>query len=232
MDEQTARRLSDLTTEFYARTAASFSATRQTPWAGWERLLGLCGITRTSSLRVLDLACGNLRFERFLVERAGSVRAWACDNCDELVPDPPCPTTYQHVDLATSPHEVAAPACDLAVSFGFMHHLPTVHAREELLATLAEHTRPGGWVAVSFWQFAQDPRLAAKARPVADGEPGDFTLGWQNDPTAQRYCHSFEEAEIDDLAASVANMAREGTRFHADGKSGRLNRYLVLQRRS
>ncbi|MDO4796589.1 MAG: class I SAM-dependent methyltransferase [Coriobacteriales bacterium] len=232
MDTQTARRLSDLTTTFYAHSAASFSATRQAPWAGWEQVLDLCGITQSANLRVLDLACGNLRFERFLAERVCGVQAWACDNCDDLVGNPPCPTTYQHVDLATRPCDVVAPLCDLSVSFGFMHHLPTVHQREELLKTLVAHTRPGGWVAVSFWQFAEDPRLRAKAQPVEGGDPGDYILGWQNDPEAQRYCHSFDDAEIDALAAHVASDACETARFLADGKSGKLNQYLVLRRRA
>ena len=36
-DTATIRQLNTLTSEFYAREAASFSATRQSPWHGWER---------------------------------------------------------------------------------------------------------------------------------------------------------------------------------------------------
>ncbi len=234
MRPDTARRLSDLTTQFYARSAASFSATRQSPWKGWERLIEVCQIDGRADkrpLHVLDLACGNLRFERFLAERVGTVRAWAYDNCDELVGQAPCPTTYTHLDLAEHPGRVSAPPCDLCVSFGFMHHLPTHAQRAALLSTLVEHARPGGWVAVSFWQFAHDARLLAKARPIEDGEPGDYLLGWQDDAQAQRYCHSFEETQIDELAASVRGHAREEARFSADGRSKDLNRYLVLRRK-
>jgi SAM-dependent methyltransferase len=233
MERDTARRLSDLTTQFYARSAASFSATRQSPWKGWERLLETCGIDRqddTRTLDVLDLACGNLRFERFLVEHVGHVRAWAYDNCDELVGQPPCPMSYTHLDLAEHPEQVSAPPCDLCVSFGFMHHLPTLAQRKALVSVLVKHARPDGWVAVSFWQFAHDPRLRAKARPVEGGEPEDFLLGWQDDAHAQRYCHSFEETEIDELAYSMRGYAREEARFSADGRSGDLNRYLILRR--
>ena len=230
MDQHVARRLSDLTTSFYAHATASFSATRQAPWLGWERLLELCVFVPTHELRVLDLACGNLRFERFLCERFASVRAWAVDNCDELVSTAPCSTKYQHVDLAQSPHDVEAPLCDLSVSFGFMHHLPLLEQRQHVLNVLVEHTRPGGWICVSFWQFAKNPRLRAKARPVEEGEPGDYLLGWQDDAQAQRYCHSFEEEEIDELVASVVPHAAEVARYSADGKTGNLNRYVLLRR--
>ena len=35
---QVIRKLNALTSDFYAREAASFSATRQAPWHGWERV--------------------------------------------------------------------------------------------------------------------------------------------------------------------------------------------------
>ena len=96
MDMQEARRLSDITNEFYRTVHASFSATRQSPWAGWERVAevtfpdadggaaggGTAGGSR--AFDVLDLACGNLRFERFLAGLVPDARVWAVDICDEL----------------------------------------------------------------------------------------------------------------------------------------------------
>lgn len=38
---QVIRKLNALTSDFYAREAASFSATRQAPWHGWEKAWGL-----------------------------------------------------------------------------------------------------------------------------------------------------------------------------------------------
>lgn len=102
---ETVRRLNALTSDFYAREAASFSATRLAPWHGWEKAWGiiathdpvLATLARvdgahegelpsvTEPLAVLDLGCGNLRFERFLAKRvAGPVRVVATDNCPDL----------------------------------------------------------------------------------------------------------------------------------------------------
>lgn len=229
MDEATARELTAMTNAFYQQVAASFSATRQSAWQGWERVVETAVLDGCTEVDVLDAACGNLRFERFLAERVPTVRAWVVDNCEDLRGDAPCVTHYQHVDLATRPDDIDAPPCDLAVCFGFMHHLPLVGQRADLLRVLVDHTRPGGHVAISFWQFAKDPRLRAKATPVEGGEPGDYVLGWQGRADVRRYCHSFSEAEVDALADSVRPRAIECARFSADGKSGSLNRYLVLR---
>ena len=58
---------------------------------------------------------------------------------------------------------------------------------------------------------------------------GDYLLGWRNTPGAYRYCHSFSDEETDSLVASVADKAKCVARFRADGRTGNLNEYLVLQ---
>ena len=88
MDIATARLLCDMTSDFYRQQAASFSQTRQAPWPGWRtcvdvlRRAGLGG-----DVAVLDLACGNLRFESFLAESLAPAACtfYAVDNCDGLV---------------------------------------------------------------------------------------------------------------------------------------------------
>lgn len=113
---QVIRKLNDLTSDFYAREATSFSATRQAPWHGWEKAWELIAAPDAAqgpfpshaavrdslssraaripddfasnskdSLAVLDLGCGNLRFERFLAERTNApLRVTALDNCPDL----------------------------------------------------------------------------------------------------------------------------------------------------
>ena len=197
MDKDFARKMSDMTTDFYARTSASFGATRQGAWPGWERLLAETRVASSSKTRLFDVACGNLRFERFLAERVSRLEAWAIDNC--------------------------------SVSFGFMHHLPLFSQRVLLLQELVRRTKPGGSVVVAFWQFAADERLRAKARPVEGGEGNDYLLGWQDRTDVARYCHFCDEDEIDLLVQGVLPLAQESTRFYADGRSRRLNRYVVLR---
>ena len=261
MDAATARALIELDTAFYRAHAESFSATRQAPWQGWRQVTEfLRSRDAVAGARsVLDLACGNLRFERFLAaELAGCTLAFhAVDNCPELVDAPASERAVRlhTVDilgelLAGNDPLAGIPRGDVAVCFGFMHHVPGFELRRAVLDALLAHTEPGGVVALSFWQFMQDERLARKARatteahapelpggsgPAISGgaglETGDYLLPWQDSERALRYCHHFDDAEIDRLVATLpAGAAREVARFSADGRSGDLNRYLILER--
>ena len=256
MDNALAYRLSELTGEFYAQVAESFSATRQTPWAGWQRLYEQCSLGRGAELRICDLACGNLRFERFVSEKrmaagiAGGLQVFAFDNCDALEADAHIDhahVLYTHADVAEILYEgsdlrrvLGDSVCDVAVCFGFMHHLALGSWRERVLEALLSCVEPGGFVAVSFWQLSQSEKLLDKARAFTEiAAPelgvyglgaGDYLLGWQSRTDVARYCHDFSEEEIDGLVAGVEDMAREVTRFSADGATGNLNRYVVLRR--
>ncbi|MEC4272815.1 class I SAM-dependent methyltransferase [Adlercreutzia sp. R25] len=261
------RQLSALTTEFYAREAASFSVTRQAPWHGWEKAWEVISEQRPSlaaePLAVLDVGCGNLRFERFLATHTrGPVAVCALDNCTALAEDGTAPLSerftleFQETDLVEhllNNHgtPLANPGtCDIAVAFGLMHHVPTFALRTRILQELISALRPGGFALVSFWQFLNDPRLAAKAEAVTAAgraehnlplfQENDFLLGWQEAERVYRFCHHTPDAEIDALLANVQQALaqahsssptfRELARFSADGKPGNLNRYVILQR--
>lgn len=257
MEKETARELIALNNRFYADNAASFSATRGAPWQGWERVLEearAAGTLEGDEVKVLDAACGNLRFERWLAGELArkTLEAHAFDNCEDLITRPwPAGTLFRQTDilqdlLADRDPFGHAPACDLVACFGFFHHVPGHELRKRLLAALLDHVRPGGVLALSLWRFMDDARLARKAAEterVAAGQPpypgfnmgaldpNDHLLGWQDETGSFRYCHHFTEDEVDGLAASVGLRAEEIARFTADGASGKLNRYLVLRKR-
>ena len=189
----------------------------------------------SKTTKVLDLACGNLRFERYLMRDEPNLQAWAVDNCVSLAQvSEPSNVTFQELDIVNTLLSgrdlcaaIAAPLCDLSVCFGFLHHVAMPEHRQAVLRALVEHTRSGGLVAVSLWQLEKSPRILAKARPLED--KGDYLLGWQNQTNVWRYCHSFSEHEVDLLALGVSDVAREVARFSADGKTDDLNRYILLQ---
>ena len=288
MNEATIRALSQLNNEFYANQHESFSATRQAPWDGWRRVAAALE-KRGRSLDVLDVACGNMRFERYLLESFPHIR-WkftGVDSCDALaaaggggkLKD----TRYVHVDvidrlledmplaaylsassatvdavrdaapfantlqsdaaLAGAPLADALTAShagnpfDAAVSFGFMHHIPSDRLRLAFARRLVESVRPGGVVALSFWQFANDGKLASKAFESTERallaydfelEENDYIIGWNNLEGAYRYCHSFTEEEIQRMVEELGPAVELLDRFGADGRNGRLNGYLVL----
>ena len=258
MDEGLALRLCALTGEFYRANAESFSQTRQSPWQGWVRLLEVMDARAAERelLRVLDVACGNLRFERYLADALPDrvLSGYAVDNCDPLVEagersefGPLSRMVFQNLDAIERlsagclRESLEAPdaSCDLAVSFGFMHHVPLERWRAELLRALIAKVRPGGFVAVSFWRFLNSDKLARKAQETTgraldelglpELPPNDYLLGWQDTQGLYRYCHHFDEQEIERLLAAVADSAELVSRFEADGKTGNLNEYVVLR---
>jgi SAM-dependent methyltransferase len=256
MNAQTAKILCELNNAFYRENGASFAATRQTPWPGWKRCLevlrdaGDCP-GEQQDLSVFDLACGNLRFQTFLAAALPktNIAFYAVDNCNDLVPAVPF-VHYQSLDILAELQEgrsihdrVTAPTCDLSVSFGFMHHVPSQEYREKILASLVKQTRPGGYLVVSFWQFLNNETLRDKAlvthrraleelelRALSDElDANDYLLGWQGIPGAYRYCHSFTKVEIDQLVKLATSRATVVSRFVSDGRTNNLNTYLILR---
>ena len=207
-------------------------------------------------LCVLDLACGNLRFERYLADALPGrmLSGYAVDNCDPLVEagersefGPLSRMVFQNLDAIERlsagclRESLEAPdaSCDLAVSFGFMHHVPLERWRAELLRALIAKVRPGGFGAVSFWRFLNSDKLARKAQETTSRAldelglpelpPNDYLLGWQDTQGLYRYCHHFDEQEIERLLVAVADSAELVSRFEADGKTGNLNEYVVMR---
>ena len=252
----TAERLSRVTSEFYAQQAQSFSATRQMPWQGWQRCLdAMPQLLVDEKPSVLDVGCGNLRFARFLRNEAGIVPAkyFAVDNCKPLVESGEADIhiselAFIELDVIKSlldntlSSRLTVPACDLVVAFGFLHHVPGAQKRIQLLRTLLEKTKPGRFVCISFWQFMNSQKLAAKAqKTTAQGlhalgidaselEEHDYLIGWQDKADTWRYCHHFSQDELDELLGSLGSDVRVCAQFSADGKDNNLNRYVILQR--
>ena len=291
VDSRTKKTLVELTNEFYASVADSFSETRSAPWQGWSRVVdcvtdtlgkepgareevalerAVCSVQESSvqeselgvasasarPLRVLDIGCGNLRFEKYLSARGVPFEATCVDNCEALMREGlgDVSPTSGAVHLVQA--DVMQPlmdgldvkmglgllpdSFDVAVAFGFLHHIPESDCRERLVKSLGSLIRPGGLVAVSFWQFERDDRILAKAQATTEVarstfaletlEKGDYLLGWQRDESVFRYCHSFSEEEISDLSERLSPDVREVLRFSADGKSGDLNRYVIWEK--
>lgn len=254
MNKNTAQALNELTRAFYRANADSFSETRQHAWRGWHALATLLAQERACSLKVLDIACGNFRLERFLAEALEGVEMeiWAYDNSEKLLATPfheeRMTLHATNVDLVASLLEgpdsthdcFSAPPCDVTACYGFMHHVPGFQHRAALLDALVEHTRRYGFIAVSFWQFMNDKRLEGKALATTKRaleelgpmllEENDYLMGWKDTKGFYRYCHHFDMLEIERLSEHIGSRARLLESFDADGKGQKLNHYCIWQR--
>lgn len=126
------------------------------------------------------------------------------------------------------------------VCFGFFHHIPIQKWRIALLHEMLHAVDSHGIVAVSLWCFLRDRAMARRAHEAtqhaydmkyaslvpSDLGEGDYFLGWQNKPIF-RYCHSFSDREIDELA-NICPPEMRVMRFACDGKNGMSNEYLVF----
>lgn len=243
-------KIAQATKRFYQKQARSFSDTRTNAWRGWARLLAHIESLRPP-LSVLDIGCGNLRFERFLSEHEVAVEnVFALDQCSALLqsstsePDRITRIEADILDLLESEDALARfdiPLCSLTVCFALMHHIPTPLLRQELMHLLLSSTKRCGIIAVSFWQFSNDERIARKASVATKRaahaldiqltDARDAFLGWQDDESVFRFCHDFSNEEIDELKDfAEGHGARIVDDYHADGKRGDLNRYLVMEK--
>lgn len=193
MSRAAVRALCQLNTEFYERNAASFSQTRTAPWEGWRRCMAACGFDDSDGAAldqpanaqiadsVLDIACGNLRFEAFLANTYPHIdwSFFAVDNCEPLVASGQedvakkvhftCEDIVSNIldglpaaEPANVPALAAATPFDLVVSFGFLHHIPSFDLRRQFLLEALSQVKPGGYLVVSFWQFLNDSAKRAK----------------------------------------------------------------------
>ncbi len=183
MRHETRQALNDINRAFYREAAASFSATREAPWPGWERLihaieeLGL--LDGGAPLRIMDVGCGNGRFARFLADRlpgplsyvgldaSEPLLARAAEDTRELVADPGYDLLFETWDFVEEPFptHLQSESFEVINLSGVMHHVPSFELRRELLHTLHRSLAPGGLLVLALWQFAAEGRFAKKLIP-------------------------------------------------------------------
>ena len=244
MNDPTAHALNALNQRFYTDSAEEFATTRSAPWPGWQKLLPL--LRGRSRVAILDVGCGNGRFASFLSATLGAPFLYC--GIDASAPllalaEPALAgasgARLLQVDLVLGAPESLLPAerFDCVAVFGLLHHIPQESRRRALLRTLSERVAPGGFLALTFWDFAHEPRFEGKllrdpAPELADElEPGDLLLRWggAKAPPRLRYCHYTDEAEEARLLADLPLLPRLS--YASDGRSRRLNRYRILERR-
>ncbi|MYA07475.1 MAG: class I SAM-dependent methyltransferase [Holophagales bacterium] len=244
MNTPTQAALSRINRDFYSRHAADFDRTRHAGgWPGWRRVVETAAQTTNRPLRVLDLGCGNGRFALFL------------EHNSQLRQDRPF--VYHGIDLSSELIDHARAACEgldhirfevddienctlddstyhLVTLFGVLHHLPGFDTRRRALERAASAAGPGGLLALTCWQFGDDPGFERRRLDwaseadvdPAELEPGDHLLRWgPGNSQARRYCHHTDESELDRLTHGL--RLAEVARYRSDGPGGRQNLYWL-----
>ena len=233
MDDITITHLNAINRAFYGMTAVDFDQSRAGPWPGWDVLLPYLA----TPLSVLDVACGNGRFGRFLFERLGTnVTYHGVDSNPALLARARVVLAGHDAHLEQRDILTEAPASgsyDLVVLFGMLHHIPGHQQRREFMRTLAERVAPDGLLGFAAWRFYEYERFRRRFQPWPPdlvAEPGDYLLDWRRGTQAVRYCHHVDDDEH--AALITATGLRELASFRADGHTGDVNRYSILRRDS
>jgi tRNA (uracil-5-)-methyltransferase TRM9 len=233
--------LIELNQKFYLDNASSFHKTRQHPWNGWDQIASMLP---DPLLMAVDIGCGNGRWFGYLESDNRPQKAIGVDIDSFMLNQArhrftryPEFSFYQAdciQDLSKIMETLISDKASLITAFGLWHHIPSYELRLYNLHLLANRLSDRGVLCVSLWQFAQDQAYVHKLKDPSsvisqvgiessEFEPGDYFLGWQQESSALRYCHSFSDEEINRLATDL------GLPYKIIIGSGndRTNRYLV-----
>jgi tRNA (uracil-5-)-methyltransferase TRM9 len=250
MKPLTVLKLNEINEKFYGETAEYFSASRQMSWAGWEKLVKTIKDEKLRIKDVLDLGCGNGRFLKFISKEMPIESYLGIDQDEKLLEI--ARKTIRLPQLRSSSFKLRASSFDfcqcnllsrnapffkqkydLITLFGVLHHIPGQENRLKLLKTAFNSLSPSGVLTVSFWDFISEEKYRNRTTSwdkagilSSDVEKNDFLLDWKRGVNALRYCHYADEKEIQDYIELLTPA--KVTRFEADGKSGKLNKYLVV----
>ena len=244
MKRETVLALNALNQAFYAGIAPEWTESRRAAWPGFARTYELSSQPR----RVLDVGAGDGRFGAWLETHASPPieRYVGLDASPRLLTHARARELgarfhFEQLDFIAEDTALPEGPFDLVVLLGVLHHVPSFAARAHLLERLSQLLAAGGTLALTLWRLDRDPRFrrrlrsfadynahAAQPIPEADLEPGDHLLGW-GEAGPPRYCHFPDDRETEALIACARWPVH--ARFHADGRGGALNEYVLLRRR-
>jgi len=237
VDLRIARRLVALNQEFYQSFAEPFALTRRSARPGVTRLIA--AVPRQGC--ILDLGCGSAPVLRQLAaqDHRGSYLGLdlsqpMLDQAEQSLPRPiSFPVRFQQADLFEPGWALRlAGPYEYALSFAFLHHIPSYGARLAFLRQVHEVLSPAGKLLWSSWRFTRSPKLRARILPWTRAgipesqlEPGDYLLDWRQGGRGFRYVHEIDDAERVRLCQD--SQFEECESFASDGDQGNLADYSV-----
>lgn len=243
MNKDTISFVQELNQQFYNQLADDFGLSRNSIWPGFVTLAQLIKAHLPTPVSQLDLGCGNARLGKYLFSQGVVGKYTGVDGSVGLLSQAKIKLEpFKHFQLIKANlfklDFATLPQAKLVTLIAVLHHVPSYELRLKLIKAAAGQLTTGGLLVVSLWRLGNDKSVIAKQlnhKEVANKfgfksklelEADDFLLGFGGSSSQVRYCHHFRDQEIDRLISESG--LRLVDEFDADGKSGKLNRYLVL----
>jgi tRNA (uracil-5-)-methyltransferase TRM9 len=225
--------------DLYSSYANEFSSTRQSPWDGWKQLTKYF---KDKNNTVLDLACGNGRFLKFLsTSKTDLSRYLGVDNSSPLMEvagelietlkndNKQSSLELMHLDLEESSWGTKIKdKYNLVVAFGITHHLQSRESRRKFFETISYLVEKDGIFIVTFWEFLKMERYIKKLSKLEIiDSTNDFEMTFGKNG-AKRFCHFYTDIEVLDLVSNLPFKIVD--EFYSDGVEKNQNKYFVFKK--
>ena len=231
MDKKTAGKLNQINQDFYLKVQEYFNRTRQYYWRGFEKLLPYLANLQGDSLKVLDVACGNGRFGKFLAEKERKIKYTGIDNNQYLLDQaqkdlPKAKLIKQDIFDKWQVKD----KYEVIVLLGILHHIPGFENRVKILLRAKkklkkfDKSRKYTRRVINWGEFNQNSKIKINLDEL---EKGDKIIDWKRGATAYRYVHVTSKIE---LAKMIDRLQMTKTKeFLADGEENKGNKYVILK---
>lgn len=214
----------NLNNEFYLQNNESFDNSRNFGyWEGFEEILKYF----PQNPKILDLACGNARFLRFLLDTKTHISSYiGVDSSKEFIqknklkyPD----FEFYKLDALRELNQLKEKYSVVAV-FGLTHHIPSFEFRKAWFLELSKLVESNGILVLSFWNFDTSKSDSDFKPNFYQIEKNDFFLGWKKNYVFHRYCHLFNQDELEEIVNNLKKFNLIAS-FEKDK-----NIYLILKK--
>jgi len=169
--------INKLNQDFYQKISKHWNNNQNYFWDGWWQLDLASRFANYSSLKVLDIGCGNARFLDFLdnIFAKSWISYTGLDYCEywldlanqKRLAYPRHLVEIMNLDLVlellnNSLDLKLKGKFDLIAIFGLMHHLPSIDIRFKILEIAKNHLNKDGLIVWTSWRFLDVPRLNKK----------------------------------------------------------------------
>ena len=231
-----AQQLRSLNYKFYINHANDFAKTRNYIQPGITKAIKkLLPYTN-----LLDVGCGNGRVLKLAHAINKDCNYTGIDFSPMMMNSAPnLPNaTFICFDI-TSPNwtDVFKKQFDSIVCFSVLHHIPGQNNRIDIISNMYSTLKPGGYCAISVWQFLQTERLRKKIVPwkrigltKEQVDYNDYLVDWKGGKYGIRYVHHFSIDSLKKICQGTGFQIKDV--FLNDGKKANLGLYTILQKPS